>query len=157
VRYVCGSAKLADGRASRQKGTTLADLLIVDDDVDCALTLADILRASGHEVRTACDGSEGLSLLQNKQPDLVVLDVDMPVIDGPRLAQLMFLHDLGLELVPILLCSGIIDLRSTAATVGTPYFLSKPYRLESLLRLLDLALIERTAPLQTTTQPAMHP
>jgi DNA-binding response OmpR family regulator len=134
----------------------VADLLIVDDDVDAALTLADILRSDGHAVRTAFDGGEGLTLLRDKQPDLVVLDVEMPVIDGPKLARLMFLHDLGLEDVPILLCSGVLDLRTTAAIVGTPYFLAKPYRLDALLRLLDVALSERASPTHTTAT-TMHP
>jgi CheY-like chemotaxis protein len=126
----------------------VADLLIVDDDVDTALTLADILRSDGHEVRIASDGKQGLTMLHHKQPDLVVLDVEMPVMDGPELAYSMFLHDLGLEEVPILLCSGVLDLPRTAATVGTPYFIDKPYRLEALLRLLNHALHERTPPTQ---------
>jgi DNA-binding NtrC family response regulator len=124
----------------------MADVLIVDDDVDAADILADVLRSDGHEVRMAQDGQQGLSALHFKRPDVVILDVEMPVLTGPEMAHLMFLRDLGLQEVPIVLCSGVLELDSIATIVGTPYFLAKPYRLEALTELLGRALAERTPP-----------
>jgi len=54
----------------------MADLLIVDDEPDLAEVLAAILAAAGHTVRTARDGREGLRLVSERQPDLVLLDVE---------------------------------------------------------------------------------
>ena len=124
----------------------MADLLIIDDDVDSADALADILRAEGHEVRVGFNGQEGLSLVHERTPALVLLDVEMPLVSGPAMAYEMFLRDTGLEEVPIVLLSGVQNLADVAVTVGTPYFLGKPYRLETLLALVGRVLSERTAP-----------
>jgi CheY-like chemotaxis protein len=124
----------------------MSDLLIIDDDLDAALVLAEIVRAEGHEVRVAYNGQEGLRLLHERIPDLVLLDVEMPVLDGPGMAYQMLLHDMGLEDVPIVFLSGVPNLREVAAAAGTPYFLGKPYRYEHFLDLIARALAEQIAP-----------
>jgi len=134
----------------------MADLLIVDDDVELGDLLADILREEGHEVRVGRSGREGLAQLGDRQPDLVLLDVEMPVLTGPEMAYAVFLHDLGLEKIPIVLVSGVLDLRAVAASVGTPYFLAKPYDMTRLLWLLSKALVERLPP-HPTLRADVHP
>jgi DNA-binding response OmpR family regulator len=124
----------------------MADLLVVDDDPDIADTLAEVLHALGHRVRVAHNGEEGLRLLLDWTPDLALLDVEMPVLDGPGMAYGMLVHDVGLEQVPIVLLSGVTDLRDVAAGVGTPYFLGKPYGLDAFIRVIDRALAERSPP-----------
>ena len=96
--------------------------------------------------RVGRDGKQGFALVHERRPDVVILDVEMPVVDGPEMAAQLFIHDLGFEKIPIVLCSGALDLPGTAALVGTPYFLAKPYTLEALTRLLDSALTERRPP-----------
>jgi DNA-binding NtrC family response regulator len=124
----------------------MANLLVIDDDLDMADCCAEILRAEGHRVRIARNGAEGLALVVAEHPDLILLDVEMPVLNGPDMAYHMFLHDVGLEQIPILLTSGVLDIRGTAEKVGTPYFLGKPFTLEQLLAMVGRALVERTAP-----------
>lgn len=124
----------------------MADLLLVDDDRDVTEVLAEFLEAEGHHVRVASNGKEGLKLLHEHLPDLVLLDVEMPVLDGPRMAYRMFVEDAGRERVPILFLSGVSDLHRVAARVGTRYYLTKPFTLEALLKALDRALHERAAP-----------
>jgi DNA-binding NtrC family response regulator len=124
----------------------MADLLIVDDDMDVADLLGEALEHRGHHIRIARDGEEGLRELAIRIPDAVLLDVEMPVLDGPGMAYEMFIRDLGLESIPIVLLSGVVDLESVAARVGTPYFLGKPYSLNALFSLCERALAERTAP-----------
>ena len=97
----------------------MADLLIVDDDADMLELLADFLRGEGHDVRVAHDGAEGFQLIRNKTPDLVLLDVEMPIVTGPEMAHELFVHNVGLELIPLVLSSGILSLHQVAATVGT--------------------------------------
>ena len=104
----------------------MANVLIVDDDLDIVEASRDLLEAAGHEVRVAHGGEEGMtSLSMSPLPDCVLLDVDMPVLDGPEMAHRMLLHDAGEERIPILLVSGRNDLRHVAARMGTPYFLTK--------------------------------
>ncbi|MCW5831528.1 MAG: hypothetical protein KIS78_03635, partial [Labilithrix sp.] len=74
------------------------------------------------------------------------LDVEMPALTGPEMALEMFLRDRGLENIPIILCSGVLDLESIAADVGTRYFLPKPYDPSALTRLIQRVLEERAAP-----------
>src|SRR5579884_2018381 len=130
----------------------MADLLIVDDDEDVVWMLSEILASSGHSVRVGRNGVEGLRLLKERRPDLVLLDVEMPVLDGPGMAERMFVHNLGIENVPIVLVSGVVNVHELAARVGTPYFLNKPFRIESLTAVIDRVLAERHLP-----SPMPHP
>jgi DNA-binding response OmpR family regulator len=124
----------------------MSDLLVVDDDADVADMLAEVLREEGHFVRIAHDGTQGLALLAERLPEAVLLDVEMPVLTGPQMAVKMFLNDCGQEQIPVVLLSGVKDLTRVAALVNTPYFLSKPYTIEELLKLLGRALLERLPP-----------
>lgn len=64
-----------------------------------------------HRPRVAYNGREGLRQLEVETPDLVVLDVDMPVLTGPDMARAMFVHNVGLDRIPVILVSGVPDLR----------------------------------------------
>jgi CheY-like chemotaxis protein len=125
----------------------VAHLLLVDDDNDVVELFAEFLRGEGHQVRTASTGEEGLVALRSAPlPDLLVLDVDMPVLGGPGMAHKMLLHDAGEEDVPILLMSGREDLPQIAGQMGTRYFLKKPADIGQVLEMLGRALRERSAP-----------
>jgi DNA-binding NtrC family response regulator len=126
--------------------TTTADILVVDDDEDLAAIVADVLALRGHRVRLACGGHDGLRLLHERLPDLVILDVEMPDLTGPQMAYRMFIHDAGLEDVPIVLVSGAVGLPAVAARAGIPYALAKPFDLDQLLTLVERALTERRPP-----------
>src|ERR1035438_54422 len=126
----------------------MANVLIVDDSSDTVKVTAELLESAGHRVQTGRNGEEGLrALASGLLPDCIVLDVDMPVLNGPEMAHRMLLHDAGEERIPILLVSGRADLSAVAGRMGTPYFLRKAtagYG-ETLLKVLDRALRERQA------------
>ena len=124
----------------------MANILVVDDDPDMADCCAEVLRLEGHSAVIARNGAEGLTLVSADKPDLILLDVEMPVLNGPDMAYRLFIDDAGQELIPILLASGVLDLRSAAEEVGTPSFLGKPFSVKQLLAAVALALAERTAP-----------
>lgn len=119
----------------------MADLLVVDDDRDLAEVVAELLQNHGHGVRVAHNGEEGLARLEEWTPDLVVLDVDMPILRGSGMAMVMLL-----ELVPIVLVSGAVGLEAIAAEVGTPHSLAKPRSPGALLSLVGRALREGIPP-----------
>jgi FixJ family two-component response regulator len=127
----------------------MANIFIVDDDVDSVDACRQLLESAGHCVRARHSGEEGLAALANAAlPDCLLLDVDMPMMNGPAMAHQMLLHDGGEERIPILLVSGRNDLPAVAARMGTPYFLAKDsadYG-DVLLKILDRAIIERRAP-----------
>jgi CheY-like chemotaxis protein len=124
----------------------MADLLVVDDDLDMADVCSEVLRWRGHTVRLARNGEEGLAEISKGFPDLIVCDVEMPILTGPEMAYRMLLRDAGQEKIPILLSSGVQDLWSVAEQVGTPYFLAKPFTVESLVAMVERALAERIPP-----------
>jgi CheY-like chemotaxis protein len=122
----------------------MADVLIVDDNADLRDLLAAILESAGHKVRKAGNGRQGMDLVAERTPDLALLDVEMPVLNGPEMAYGLFLRDQGDERIPIVLLSGIVGL--SAKVVGTPYFLTKPYSPEALLGIVNRALREHVSP-----------
>lgn len=125
----------------------MARILLVDDDNDVVELFADFLRGEGHDVRTASTGEEGLVALRAAPlPDVLVLDVEMPVLGGPGMVHQMLLHDVGEENVPILLMSGREDLPEIARKMGTRYFLTKPADIGPFLEMLGRALRERSGP-----------
>jgi FixJ family two-component response regulator len=126
----------------------MANVLIVDDDFDVADASRELLESAGHCVRIGHNGKEGLASLSAAFPDCLLLDVEMPVMNGPGMVHEMQLHDAGEEKIPIVLVSGRNDLPAVAARMGTPYFLAKGSTNygEVLLKLLERAIFERRAP-----------
>jgi DNA-binding response OmpR family regulator len=124
----------------------MADLLVVEDDEDVAFLIEAFLEREGHRVRRASDGEEGLARLSERLPELVIMDVEMPLLSGPAMAARMLIEDVGRERIPLLLVSGAIGLSSIAERVGTPYALPKPFDPTDLIALVSRALRERRAP-----------
>src|SRR5258708_19509265 len=67
---------------SMDTGATSPRVLVVDDDADVLASLERGLRLSGFEVSTAVDGAEALRSATETRPDAIVLDINMPVLDG---------------------------------------------------------------------------
>lgn len=63
-------------------------VLVIDDDGDGREAMADSLRLAGYTVRTASNGQEGLDALREIRPVMILLDVHMPVMDGPHFRQI---------------------------------------------------------------------
>lgn len=124
----------------------MAEVLIVDDDLDIADVTAEVLALDGHVVRVARNGEEGLAEIAKKFPELIVLDVEMPVLTGPEMATRMLVLDCGREKIPVVLSSGVRELAMVAEKVGTPYFIAKPFDVHGLRTLVARAARERTPP-----------
>ena len=124
----------------------MAEILVVDDDVDLAAAIDDVLTESGHVVRTAHNGQAGLAAIDVRLPDLILLDIEMPGLDGPGMARELFAFDAGRERIPIVVVSAFVAMAGIAKRIGTPYFVQKPCELDCLLALVDRALEERRPP-----------
>jgi DNA-binding response OmpR family regulator len=122
------------------------EILLVEDNEDIAFLVEMLLVQEGYAVRVGFDGSQGLALLRQRVPEAVVMDLEMPVIDGAEMASRMFVEDCGKENVPIVVMSAAPCLASAAARMGTPYFLAKPFAPDMLLGLLERAITERKLP-----------
>jgi CheY-like chemotaxis protein len=126
----------------------MASLLVVEDDLDVGEALAEVLRMEENTVRLAHNGEEGLRSLEQEHPDAILLDIEMPVLDGPAMVDRMLIGDRGMEQIPVVLVSGVPDVKRIATDLGTPYYLRKPYALKELFSVLERALQERRPPRQ---------
>jgi CheY-like chemotaxis protein len=113
-------------------------VLVIDDDVDCADTVAMVLRRLGADVRVAYSGATGLALCQSFEPDLVFLDIGMPQMDG--YATVKALRDLGgarrLRIFALTGWGQVEDQERTLAA-GFDHHLVKPADLAELRALLN--------------------
>ncbi len=128
-------APAAPGEASAPLPARL--VLVVDDNVDAAETLASLLRAWGHSVAVANDGPAALAILQTLSPDLALLDIGMPTMDGYELAaHLRF--QVGCENMPVIAITGLSghDAVRRSKQMGFAGHLVKPVDPASLASLL---------------------
>ena len=103
-------------------------ILFADDSRTLRTTLGDQMRAMGHEVIEASEGRQAVDLFQTQQPDLVVLDVDMPVMNGHQTARQIRAISGAHEWIPIIFLSGNIKDNDIAAGIeaGGDDYLAKP-------------------------------
>ncbi len=108
-------------------------ILIVEDDNRIAAAIEIRLRAAGYEVMRAANGFDGLKLVVDKLPNLLIMDIWMPIGLGFSVAQR--LKDLGLGNIPIVFitASKIEGLREEAEKLGAVAFLEKPYDPQELM------------------------
>jgi len=83
-------------------------ILVVDDEPDAVDFVTEVLEGEGYKVISAPDGSKGLAAMRKEKPDLVVLDVQMPEMDGFEVFQEMK-KDENLKSVPVIMLTGIKD------------------------------------------------
>ncbi len=103
------------------------------------------LKSGGYNVKTAEDGVEAMKLLTNITPNLILLDVNMPRMDGYKLCKLIKRHD-RTKFIPVVMLSGkdgLFDkLRGTL--VGCDDYISKPFRSADLLSHVEKYLLSRS-------------
>lgn len=113
----------------------MADILIIDDDDLMVEIMADCLGDEGHAVRSALDGPAGLAAAQDRCPALVILDMNLPGLDGREVARRLRAGE-ATRRVPILAITGDTAAadRDAALQAGCDAFLGKPL---DVLRLID--------------------
>ena len=112
----------------------------MDDNVDSAETLGMLLRASGHDVRTAHDGPTALNAALEYVPDAVFLDIGLPLMDGYEVAK-RIRQQPDLENVVMIALTGYGQDTDRLAShlAGFEHHLVKPARLEQMLHILAIA------------------
>jgi DNA-binding response OmpR family regulator len=116
----------------------VTSILVVDDDADIRTLVAELLQRAGHGVIQAPDGESGLKLFYAQQPDLVLLDVSMPGLDGWEvLTRIRELSD-----VPVLMLTaraGELE-KVRGLRGGADDYVTKPFGRQELLARVDAAL-----------------
>jgi CheY-like chemotaxis protein len=112
-------------------------IVVIDDNVDAAESLAMLLRLKGHEVHVAYDGPEGVDLTKKTSPDCVLVDIGLPGIDGYEVAKRLRAYDSDGMLLVALTGYGQAEDRLKSEQAGFDHHLVKPVSqsvLEDLLR-----------------------
>lgn len=125
------------------KGKTI---LVVDDSATVRKLISSKLEKSGHNVVCAEDGVDAMSVLESTVPDLVLLDIAMPRMDGYSVCKLIRANDATKD-VPVVMISGkdgFFD-KVRGRMAGTTGYITKPFGPETLMRALETYLLPETA------------
>jgi CheY-like chemotaxis protein len=122
----------------------VAKILIVDDDGDLRTLLGLCFLRRGHNIVVASNGAEGLACVATHKPELLVTDLNMPVMDGLEL--LRRLRANGQHDLPAIMLTARSDQRAPAAAAGADAFLVKPVPLRELAEVAERLMGEQRAP-----------
>ncbi len=116
----------------------MTKILIVDDEKDIVETLSFMLEAKGFEIISAYDGEEGLKLAKEESPDLIILDVMMPKINGYKICRLLK-YDAKYKNIPIIM----VTARSQdtdkliGEETGADEYITKPFEFSDVLEVIN--------------------
>ena len=123
--------------------TATSKVLIVEDEETLRFTLAHNLKREGYTVLTAARGDDGLKLARESQPDLIVLDVMLPGIDGIQICRLLR-RDTDVPIIMLTALGGEGD-RVAGLDVGADDYMAKPFGMRELMARVR-ALLRRSGP-----------
>jgi len=111
----------------------LADILIVDDTIENLQLLSNILKEAGYKVRPATSGKLALKAVETKQPDLILLDIKMPEMDGYEVCSILK-GNAETKDIPVLFISALDDINDKlkAFQVGGLDYITKPFQFEEV-------------------------
>jgi len=118
-------------------------ILLVDDESSVRDALREILTQEGYQVVVATNGREGLRMVDRESPDLVLLDVTMPVMDGFQALQRLK-EDSYTASVPVVMLSNfpMVEGEATGLGLGAQYYIPKPWEPENVKLIVKVALQE---------------
>jgi DNA-binding NtrC family response regulator len=132
----------------------MATILVVDDELGIRALLSEILSDEGHSVELAENAAQARAARERLRPDLVLLDIWMPDVDGITL--LKEWGSASLLNMPVIMMSGhgTIDTAVEATKFGAIAFLEKPITLQKLLRAVEQALVKPAPRAMAAAMPA---
>ncbi len=117
-------------------------ILIADDEPEQVATLQVLLSDRGYKILTATSGEQALMKAVNFQPDLVILDIMMPKMDGTEVAMLLK-HDVRTKDIPIFFVTAVISPEDQGRVSGNPNLIfAKPVKLHELLAAIQNTIVD---------------
>ena len=121
--------------------TTHGVVLVIDDDPELRVSIASLLRSHGYRVIEAQHGKDGLDRLSEERPDVILLDLNMPVMDGWEFrTEQQRLVDERLAAVPVLLCTAELNGDKYKEDLNAAALLEKPLDLDRMLDAVKTAV-----------------
>ena len=118
--------------------TRCGRVLVVDDDPGIVAVVSEALEEAGYEVQEVGNGGEALRLLEEWRPDVILLDLAMPVVDGPTFRSQQRWLDAAPH-TPVVLLSGRGDIVDEAERLGAAGLVAKPFEIGQLVAVVEHA------------------
>ncbi len=140
---------LAEQRVGRR-------ILVAEDNATNRTIISQLLETAGHTVILACDGEEALDRHEDSEPDLAILDFNMPQRNGLDVTRAIRAMEGSAERMPVMILSASVtpEARDAAKKAGADEFLGKPYEAVALLQAIDRLGRRMTKPIFRTHEPA---
>jgi two-component system cell cycle response regulator len=134
---------------NKPKSEYQADILVVDDEHENLHILSHMLHLFGYRVRAVSDGAMAVSVAQASPPDLIMLDINMPGMDGYETCQ-QLKADSRTQDIPVIFISALVDVEDKvkAFNVGGVDYVPKPFQIEEVLARLETHLSMRRLQIQ---------
>ena len=117
-------------------------ILVVDDETELLKAINILLKTSGYEVVTAQDGQEGLEKAKSLSPDLIVLDILMPKMDGYEVCRLLKFDEKYKSIPIIMLTAKVQDIdKAMGKKVGADDYIAKPFETQDLIDKIKMYVI----------------
>ncbi len=129
-----------------KKKTNRARILIVDDEPDLVSTIQCRLEWCHCQVTTAANGKDGLEKAAQEKPDLILLDTDMPVMDGQEMLR-QLRKDPNLKDTPVIMCTALCEAEDIAkvSAYGVADYVTKPFDFTDLMEKITSTLEKRNS------------
>jgi CheY-like chemotaxis protein len=118
-------------------------ILVIDDDDDIRDTLSEVLQEIGYTVATASQGAEALELLRHVRPQVILLDLNMPVMSGVQFREVQR-GDPVLSKIPTIVMTAVDRMPDRLSDLAAAEILAKPFRLPDLVALIKPYLQDGT-------------
>ena len=117
-------------------------VLVVEDDRLLWALVSDVLSDEGFDVRTAANGQEALDVLESWIPDVILLDLMMPVMNGPAFRSVQKNHPTIAE-IPVIVMSAAANLEAETNDLDPAGVLGKPFDLDDLISTVRHTIVEK--------------
>lgn len=123
----------------------MARILVIDDEPDVVRLIVKVLSGRGHVVQIARDGASALARVKHEPPDAVIVDSDLPKIDGAEVCR-RIKTDTATHSIPIvMMTSSYIDIYDVGAEGGPDAFVVRPFAREVLANVVERVLYARAS------------
>lgn len=121
----------------------MARVLVIDDEPDVVRLIVKVLSGRGHIVQIARDGASALARVKHEPPDVILLDSDLPKIDGAEVCR-RIKSDKATAAIPIvMMTASYIDIFDVGAEAGPDAFVQRPFIRDVLANVVERALFKR--------------
>lgn len=121
----------------------MARVLVIDDEPDVVRLIVKVLSGRGHVVQVARDGASALARVKHEPPDVILLDSDLPKIDGAEVCRRIKNEPSTTRIPVVMMTSSYIDIYDVGADGGPEAFVVRPFVREVLANVVERVLSRR--------------